>query len=105
MAIPKKGTRRIVIDNVVYRWLLKFSKSAEFMKSITIAVQPEPSPASKLIIYPIAVDVNYVDYNRGEPFTPKVVEHLVRSAFDAGWQPLDSKETFYLGDVSGRRLQ
>ena len=101
MAIPKKKSRLISVDGLEYRWLISFNRDAPFYRIVTIAVQLSNSPRTKLIVYPIGVDVNFVDYDRDEPFTPKVVEQFIRRARDTGWKPTDSSGTFLLGDRSG----
>jgi hypothetical protein len=46
----------------------------------------------------VGVDVNYVDYDRDEPITPKVVEGFIRIALSKGWTPSASSGIFVLGD-------
>lgn len=109
MAISKKKSRLISVDGLEYRWLISFHRDAPFYRIVTIAIELSSSPGTKLIVYPIGVDVNFVDYNRDEPFTPKVVEQFIRAAREAGWQPTDSSGTLLLGDrrdalVLGRPL-
>ena len=65
MAIPKKKSRQITVDGLEYRWRVSFRRDAPFYRLITIAVELACSPGTKLIVYPIGVDVNYVDYDRG----------------------------------------
>ena len=98
MAIPRKNSRTISVDGLEYRWLLSINRDAPFYRIVTIAVELASSPGTKLIVYPIGVDINHVDYNRGEPFTPMVIAQFIRSACDAGWKPTDCSVTFLLGD-------
>ncbi len=101
MGIPKKKSRRIIVDGLEYRWLISFNSYAPFYRIVTIAVELIDSPGTKLVVYPIGVDYNYVDYNRGEPFTPAVVEQFIKQANEAGWQPTSNSGTFFLGDQHG----
>jgi hypothetical protein len=98
VAICKKKSRLISVDRLEYRWLISFNDDAPFYRVVTIAIELSNSPGTKLIVYPIDVDVNFVDYNRDEPFTPKSVEQFIRKAHEAGWSPMDSSGTFTLGD-------
>lgn len=98
MALPRKKSRSISVDGQNYRWLLSVNTNAPFHRTLTIAVELAHSPGTKLIVSPIGVDVSYVDYNRDEPITPKVIEKFIRDAIEAGWAPADSSGTFVLGD-------
>ena len=100
MAIPKKKSRLISVDGLEYRWLISFDLDAPLYRIVTIAVHLSTSPGTKLIVYPIGVDVNFIDYDRDQPITPKVVEEFIRTARDTGWMPTDSSGTFKLGDRS-----
>lgn len=100
MAIPKKKSRLITVDGVQYRWRISFSEDAPFYRIVTIAAEAATAPGSKLIVYPIGVNVNYVDDDHGEPFTPRTIAHFIHEARRAGWQPLEKSPTFVLGDRS-----
>ena len=102
MAIPQRKTRLISIDGFEYRWLITFHRNAPFYRIITVAVELSSSPGTKLVVYPIGVDVNFVDYDRDEPITPKIVEEFIRRAIGNGWTPTASSGTFVLGDPSIR---
>ena len=87
MAIPKKKSRRLSVDGLAYRWLLSIDRDAPFYRTVSIAVELHSSPGTKLIVFPIGIDVNYIDFNRDEPFTPRIVEQFIRNAREAGWEP------------------
>lgn len=101
MGIPKKKSRRIIVDGLEYRWLLSFNRDAPLLRLVTIAVELIDSPGTKLIVYPIGVDHNFVDYDRDKPFTPAVVKKFIRQAIEAGWRPTSDSGTFFLGDQHG----
>ena len=100
MAMPKKRSRLITVDGHRLRWCISFSRNCPFYRLVTIVVEHADSPGSRLIVYPIGVDVNYVDYDRGEPFTPVVVARLIEAGFTAGWRPGDPSGNVVLGDRS-----
>jgi len=100
MAIPRRKTRLISVDGLEYRWLITFPRSGPLSRIVTIAVELCSSPGTKLVVYPVGVDVNFVDYDRGDPITPKVVERFIRSAVANGWTPTASSGIFVLGHSS-----
>ena len=100
MAIPRRKSRLISVDGLEYRWLITFSRNAQLSRIVTIAVELCSSPGTKLVVYPVGIDVNFVDYDRGESFTPKVVEGFIRSAIANGWTPTATSGIFVLGDSS-----
>ena len=97
MAIPQKKSRSITVDGLDFRWHLSINRNAPFYRIATIAIELAASPGARLVVFPIGVDFNYVDYDRDEPFTPKVVELFIRSAVEAGWEPKASTGTFFWG--------
>lgn len=101
MTMPKKGTRKIVVDSEEYRWKLAFNHEESFEKHIRAAIELADSQGSTLVVYLIGLNVNYVDYDRDDPITPKDIEDFIRKALAAGWQPREKGPTFYLGRPSG----
>jgi hypothetical protein len=99
MAIVKKGSRRIVVDGVQYRWSIHDKPRHDppigdsyLPCSVERAVE---QPGAILII---TFRIDY-DYKRGKnltPILPSQVANAIRGALEAGWQPLaPGKQFFY----------
>ena len=89
MAIPKKGSRKIVVDEVEYRWMVRskptYSQGA-FGDDMTAAVQLSKSPGAVLsITFPWMRCDNWIG-NPEVPVTPKDIEACIRAALSEGWQ-------------------
>jgi hypothetical protein len=91
MAIPKKGSRKIVVDNVAYRWRIRWKISDGYEAgTLNAAVELYENPQSVLhIIFP------WVKYEGhmfvAESVTPKHIEFVIRKALKEGWQPKENK--------------
>jgi hypothetical protein len=88
MAIPSKGTRRIVVDGVAYRWRVAYDRSAwdkGLLSDVRIVVQAVDPPGQLLL----------ADFTGGyktgdalsNPFTPGFVRMLILAGIDKGWRP------------------
>lgn len=90
MAIPKTGSRRIVVDAVAYRWTVRSRPSyvqGLAQSPLSFAVELEHAGKTTLVV---TADVfrpdNWV-LSRSGIVTPAVVERGIRSALQQGWQP------------------
>ena len=97
MAIPKKGSRKIVVDTVEYRWTIRskptYSQGA-FGNHMTAAVElAEKSGAVLSITFPWVRCDNWIG-NPELPVTPKDIENCIRSALQDGWQPAKRGSAF-----------
>ncbi|MEP0266500.1 hypothetical protein [Dokdonia sp.] len=99
MAIPKKGSRKISVDNVVYRWMIRRKyKSADDLLMVAI----EKEEHGKTILYVIT------DFLRPDGafqkigtvsqgiITPKDIENYIRTALLKGWKPENNGSEFVL---------
>ena len=90
MALPKKGSRKIVVDEVEYRWSIRrkptYSQAA-FDCDMTAAVELAASPGAALLItFPWARSDNWVG-SKASPITPKHIEACITAALKEGWKP------------------
>lgn len=90
MAIPKKGSRKIVIESVEYRWTIRskptYSQGA-FGDDMTAAVELAESPGTVLsITFPWMRCDSWIG-NPEIPVTPKDIEFCIKDALSNGWQP------------------
>lgn len=103
MAIPKKGTRKIVVDGVAYRWYIR--RNGDYHGALTVAVELAANDSASILV---------VDFHTPRPgsftalfygypkisITPKDVVTHIRAALAAGWNPLQPGSPFiYLPDV------
>jgi len=90
MTIPKKGSRKIVVDNVEYRWRIRSNPTytqGAFGDNMTAAVELYQEPKSVLIIsFPWMRCDNWLG-DPISPVTPKHIEASIRQAIIEGWQP------------------
>ena len=73
MSIPKKGTRKITVDNVDYRWLV----SPGYEIGLGIVVESSELSDSRMI--------TYVDH--GNTVSPSLFRVAIKNAISKGWQP------------------
>ncbi|WP_444909972.1 hypothetical protein [Microbulbifer sp. TRSA005] len=90
MAIPKKGSRKIVVNTVEYRWIVRskptYSQGA-FGDDMTAAVELAESPGQVLsITFPWIRCDSWIGIPE-VPVTPKDIEASITAALQIGWQP------------------
>lgn len=73
MTIPKKGTRKITVDGVVYRWIV----SPDDEPGLGIVVECAEFPGEKLITW----------VEHGNVISPWLVRKTILHALSKGWQP------------------
>lgn len=100
MAIPKKGSRKLVLDNETYRWLIRrkatYTQSDYGIGYIHVAVEHAEENGSVLIIYtskPHPKDWATVEV---DAVTPTDVEKWIRVALKKGWSPKEVGRQFKL---------
>lgn len=90
MAIPKKGSRRIVVDGQPFRWLIRRKPTHTQWEGgfFEAAVQLAAVPASVLVI---ELGRTRPDVKWGEKpdisVTPQMIAECIRQAIENGWQP------------------
>ncbi len=90
MAIPKKGSRKIVVNDIVYRWRVRWKPSyAQECEgsNFTTAVELFEEPKSVLhITFPwVRYDAYFGVAEKS--VTPKLIEQCIKNALQEGWQP------------------
>ena len=73
MAIPKKGTRQITVDGVVYRWIIAPNDEP----GLGIVVECKEYPRQRIIAW----------IEHGNIVSPKIVRQAILYALAIGWQP------------------
>ena len=90
MAILKKGSRKITVDNTDYRWTIRRKPTysqANGWSSLTVAIELYSEPKSKLVVtFPFSRPDNWIEPH-GSAVTPKMVADSIRQAKKHGWRP------------------
>ncbi|NJK32095.1 MAG: hypothetical protein HC927_06580 [Deltaproteobacteria bacterium] len=92
MSLPKRGARRIVVDDVAYRWSIRrqptYAQGA-YATSLSAAVEHEDSGRVLMLFFPDARPDNWLGAP-GEIVRPADVAAAIRRARELGWDPADS---------------
>ena len=98
MAIRKLGSRRIVVDGVVFRWRIRkrvtYGQQC-FAAGLCVAVELSDCPASVLLLLPGAHPKNWMTKD-AKPVKPADVTRWIREAILAGWDPEKRGPQFFL---------
>lgn len=97
MTIPRKGSRRIVVDGIEYRWRIRqkptYSQAA-FGHTLNVAVEIcENSNCTLVVDLSQAHPCNWIG-DPSTPVTPSEVSDLIRNALDVGWKPTEKGSAF-----------
>lgn len=88
--MPKKGSRRIIVDGADYRWQVRRRapySQANAWAPLRFAVERAEQPGAALVVsLPCARPDNWV-YERTLPVTPALVAACIRRALERGWDP------------------
>lgn len=91
MSIPKKGTRKIIVDGEPFIWLIR--RQATNMQAdygcgnLHVAVQHAQEPGSVLVIITDRPHPQCWGTNELRPVTPSDAAQWIRQAMQFGWQP------------------
>jgi hypothetical protein len=101
MAMPKTGSRRIIVDGCSYLWRVRRSPTysqANGWAPLRFTVQYEDGGATLLASCTEPRPDNWLD-QPGAVITPHLVADVIRRAITAGWKPLEQGPTFKLPGV------
>ncbi len=107
MAIPKKGTRKIIVDNIVYRWLIRrkatYGQADYGNGKIHVAIELEQNPGTTLFI--ITDRGHPKDYNTITvvPVTPSDISNWIKQALALDWKP-ETKDSQFSGFIEKGKL-
>lgn len=114
MAMPKKGSRNIVVDGAACRWRIRGrpSYSQEMgWSNLSVAIEPateDGTDVTRLVVDTSAPrpDADAVGTDEIVSVTPAVVEAYIRLALKQGWNPVAKGKPFVLvadeGMVTGK---
>src|SRR5262249_12702797 len=90
MAIPKKGTRRIVVDATAYRWRVRSRPTycqGNAWGNLSFAVELECEGKTLWVVKLDHARPNSGGGAQSAFTTPAIVERAIRNALERGWRP------------------
>lgn len=100
MAIPKRGSRNIVVNGDPYRWYVRRKPShaqADFFTGMGLAVERADVKGAVLVVeLPQPHPGIWSGYPAERPVVPVDVEAYIQTALARGWQPGKPGKTFAL---------
>lgn len=92
MSIPKKGTRKIIVDGEPFLWLIRrqATYTQENCGNLHIAVEHAEAPGSVLVILTDRPHPQCWGTNEVKPVTPSDAAQWIQQAVQLGWQPQPS---------------
>lgn len=100
MGIPKKGSRKIFVDGIEYRWRVRhkstYSQSDYNLSYVNASVETyDTAKCTLLITFPWARFDAYTGEGE-QPITPRLIESCIKTALIRGWKPTEKGQTFTL---------
>lgn len=99
MAIPKKGSRKIVVDGIEYRWRIRWKPSygqGIGESNLTAVVELYENPQSTLVITFPWLRLDALVGVAEETVMPKMIKNCIKNALAQGWNPNKKGKTFKL---------
>jgi hypothetical protein len=99
MAIATKGSRRITIDEVQYRWSVRRKPTYSqglCQSELTFSVMNETQPGTTLIVVLEGARPDNWLNQPGVSVTPSTVERAIRSALTRGWRSSEKGSPYVL---------
>ncbi|MEG3970629.1 hypothetical protein QUA00_23850 [Microcoleus sp. T2B6] len=89
MSIPKKGTRKIIVDGEPFIWLIRrqATYTQEYCGNLHVAIEHAQKPGSVLVIITDRPHPQCWRTNEVRPVTPCDAAQWIRQAVQLGWQP------------------
>ena len=101
MSIPKKHSRRVVVDDVEYRWRVRGRPTydqALTTQPLILAVEQCGKPGSVLVVELAQSHPSNWMRVAASGVTPSVVAHHIRMALRSGWRPACKGPQFLMDD-------
>lgn len=99
MALPKKGSRHIVVDGDIYRWRIRHKPSycqGNGWTPLTFAVEDATAPGTTLVVRTGQPHPGNWLGLPATPVHPADVARAIRTARTRGWAPLADGSPFIL---------
>ena len=105
MAIPKKGTRNIVVQDETYRWLIRrkvtYTQSAYGTGFLHVAIDHNENPGTTLLIITDRQHPKDCVTKKVIPVTPGDVASWIIQAKTLGWKPMQKGSPIHVVIVNG----
>jgi hypothetical protein len=104
MALRRKGSRRIVVDGVTYRWYLRTRPTYSqglCWSPLTYAVELSGGAGKTLLVTTNQAHPGNWLHRPAPPVLPADVARTIREALEQGWTPDASGPQFHLDLSSG----
>ncbi len=104
MALPRKGSRRIVVNGTSFRWRLRRRPTyaqALCWTPCTFAVEHETAPGTKLVVTTDQPHASNWIGRPANPVLPRDVAHAIEHALFRGWAPVAPGPLFHLDWSAG----
>jgi hypothetical protein len=109
VTLARKGTRRITVDDVAYRWTV-LNKTTELdgigWSPLTFVVEHADTPGAALVVsLPDADPASWAGFPERLPGSvhPRTVAAAIRRALAQGWQPSRRGPRFLLTQPAGEQ--
>ncbi|CAL2085922.1 hypothetical protein [Tenacibaculum sp. 190524A05c] len=106
MAIPKKGSRKIIVNNEKYKWLIRkkgtYSQTVFGNGKLHIAIELEENPGASLFIISDRSHPNDIETKSINPIKPSDISNWILQAYDLGWNPSDMGKPLQTRIINGK---
>jgi hypothetical protein len=100
MAMPKKGSRTIVVDGATYRWRIRGRitvAQTEGEGNLMVAVEEVADTGVSTLLVDTSVPREWFSFSGYQtPITPAAVQTYIRLALQQGWKPTQKGKPFVL---------
>lgn len=108
MAIPKKGSRLIVVDGMAYRWRVRHKPTysqANGWGGMAVAIERADAKGAALLVQMPQMHPGNWMGAESKPVLPSDVERFIRYALSSGWRSSEQGEAFRVAaaDVAQQR--
>jgi len=86
MALPKKGFRKIIVDENQFLWKVRKKISWNEIHNEPLGIPIQHIDGGQLLTVYIGYSRSYFDKNNEFPITPALIEKCIRQAINEGWK-------------------
>ncbi len=85
MALPKRGFRKITIDNNQFLWKVRKKISWDEIHNSTLKIPIQHIDGGQLLILCLGFSRSYFENNNEFSITPRLIEKCIKKAISLGW--------------------
>lgn len=106
MAISKKGSRNIIVNELVFRWLIRrkatYSQMDYGIGYLNVAIELFSDPKNTLVIFTDRRHPKDIGNPKIKPITPSDIRIWIEEALNLGWKPFENGRQFRTKIVNGK---